>query len=144
MSAQAINIPLNLLRLRFSELDADVTYIAYCDTGGRGSTAAYLLMREGFDLYYLAGGLAHTPLADAMSGTGDRIAPNEPALDASGRMPADVALEAEPLPAEVSEPLTAAPAPPETPGQIVAEAESPAPGADAPQGAPVVSPVDSN
>mgnify|MGYP006430849983 CR=1 FL=1 len=34
------NIPLNQLRLRFSELDRSSVYVAYCDTGGRGSTAA--------------------------------------------------------------------------------------------------------
>ena len=127
----AINIPLNQLRIRFSELDRDCTYVAYCDTGGRGSTAAYLLTREHFDMYYLAGGIEHSPLvaSDAGAKSAESPKPAESALtpeaaptaqDASTQTEAepraedddpfemtaadaDVAEEAEPSVAETSE-----------------------------------------
>lgn len=63
----AINIPLNVLRLQVGELDSSRQYVTYCDTGGRASTAAFLMMRGRFDVQYLAGGLLHSPLADRSS-----------------------------------------------------------------------------
>ncbi|MEM7403966.1 MAG: cyclic nucleotide-binding domain-containing protein [Pseudomonadota bacterium] len=58
----AINIPLHLLRLELKKLDRNRTYVTYCDTGGRASTAAFLMTRDRFEVQYLAGGLNHTPL----------------------------------------------------------------------------------
>jgi len=52
----SLNIPLSSLRGRLQELNADVRYIAYCDTGGRSSVAAFLLTQEGFDVSYVEGG----------------------------------------------------------------------------------------
>lgn len=86
----AVHIPLGQLRARLRELDPEVVYIAYCDTGGRASTAAFLLTRNRIEAYYLAGGLQHSPFADAMGGgveTGDAPgadAPEAVAAEADG------------------------------------------------------------
>jgi len=55
----AINIPLYFIRLKLGMLDADVPYILCCDTGGRSSTAAFILNDKGFNTRVLKGGL-HT------------------------------------------------------------------------------------
>jgi len=52
----AINIPLGLIRQRGPQLDPDTSYILYCDTGQRSSTAAFLLSEMGLDVYVLRGG----------------------------------------------------------------------------------------
>ena len=51
-----VNLPLNLLRTRCGELDRGQRYVAYCDTGGRSSAAAFLLAQEGFDICYVESG----------------------------------------------------------------------------------------
>ena len=53
----ATNIPLNLLRIESHKLDTGIKYIAYCDTGGRSSAAAFLLAERGFNTGFLEGGL---------------------------------------------------------------------------------------
>lgn len=53
----SLNLPLYLLRLRAKALDPARPYILYCQTGHRGSTAAFLLARRGFDAHVLTGGL---------------------------------------------------------------------------------------
>ena len=55
---QSLNIPLYKLRDRLKELDKSVTYITYCDTGARSSSAAFLLCQRGFESVYLEGGLS--------------------------------------------------------------------------------------
>lgn len=57
----ALNIPLNEIRLAFGLLDRDVEYIIYCQSGRRSSAAAFLLSQQGFRSYWLAGGLAAIP-----------------------------------------------------------------------------------
>ncbi len=52
----SLNIPLGVLRTRASELDESGSYIAYCDSGGRSSAAAFLLAERGFDVSYVEGG----------------------------------------------------------------------------------------
>ena len=54
--SECINLPLNLLRTRCDELDRTVHYVAYCDTGGRSSAAAFLLAQEGFEVCYVEAG----------------------------------------------------------------------------------------
>ena len=54
----ALNLPLYLLRARAASLDPKHRYIAYCDTGKRSTTAAFLLTQRGFDVCVLQGGLA--------------------------------------------------------------------------------------
>ncbi|MCB1735741.1 MAG: cyclic nucleotide-binding domain-containing protein [Gammaproteobacteria bacterium] len=54
----ALNVPLFYLRKKSAELDPDVPYIVYCDSGRRSSAGAYLLKERGFEAYVLEGGLA--------------------------------------------------------------------------------------
>ncbi|MGE0482747.1 MAG: cyclic nucleotide-binding domain-containing protein [Gammaproteobacteria bacterium] len=60
----SLNIPLGVLRTRTDELDADTAYVAYCDTGGRSSAAAFLLAERGFDACYVAGGAVAEDIAE--------------------------------------------------------------------------------
>ena len=53
----ATNMPLNVLRLKSRLLDPSKTYVAYCDTGRRSATAAFLLKNAGLDVIVLDGGL---------------------------------------------------------------------------------------
>lgn len=53
----SLHVPLYLLRLKSQDLDRNKTYIVYCDTGRRSSSAAYLLSQRGFETYILTGGL---------------------------------------------------------------------------------------
>jgi len=55
------NIPLNLLRIQMDKFNHDSHYVVYCDTGGRSSSAAFLLTQEGFHVSYLEGGLESNP-----------------------------------------------------------------------------------
>lgn len=53
----AVNIPLAQLRSKTAMLDTKRKYIAFCQSGQRSSTAAFLLEQRGFDVYVLKGGL---------------------------------------------------------------------------------------
>ncbi len=55
--AGAANIPLSALRLKSRLLDPAARYVAYCDTGRRSATAAFLLKNAGLDVFVLDGGL---------------------------------------------------------------------------------------
>lgn len=54
--ADSRNVPLSNLRMALQDLDRDTRYVAYCDSGGRSSAAAFLLTQEGFDVCYIEGG----------------------------------------------------------------------------------------
>lgn len=69
-----VNLPLNLLRTRCVELDRGLRYVAYCDSGGRSSAAAFLLAQEGFDVCYVETG--------AIDELGDQGADEAPAASA--------------------------------------------------------------
>ncbi len=56
----ALNLPLYMLRMRLSQLDPGITWIAYCDTGRRSSVAAFVLTQKGFDAQVLDGGMPPT------------------------------------------------------------------------------------
>jgi CRP-like cAMP-binding protein len=56
----AINIPLGMIRQKGLQLDPEVKYILYCDTGQRSSTAAFLLNEMGMDVYVLKGGTCNS------------------------------------------------------------------------------------
>jgi len=58
----ALNMPLNILKLKSRLLDPKVRYIAYCNSGRRSSAAAYLLGEDGFDVMVLRGGFEGLPL----------------------------------------------------------------------------------
>ena len=63
--ADSLNIPLGVLRTRADELDPAGRYVAYCDTGGRSSAAAFLLAERGFEVSYVEGGAVDEPAAMA-------------------------------------------------------------------------------
>lgn len=54
---RAINLPLNLLRIKTRLLNRETAYILYCDTGRRSRAAAHLLARAGYQAVALEGGL---------------------------------------------------------------------------------------
>lgn len=58
----ALNMPLNILKLKSRLLDPQTRYIAYCNSGRRSSAAAYLLGEEGFEVTVLRGGYEALPL----------------------------------------------------------------------------------
>lgn len=53
----ALNMPLNVLRLKSRLLQNNKSYVVCCDTGRRSTTAAFLLSGAGLDVYVLDGGL---------------------------------------------------------------------------------------
>jgi CRP-like cAMP-binding protein len=53
----SINIPLYALRNKIDELDHSLEYIVVCDTGGRSSSAAYILHERGINAFVLKDGL---------------------------------------------------------------------------------------
>lgn len=53
----SLNLPLFMLRMKLSTLDANTTYITYCDTGRRSSAAAFVLTQKGFNVYVLEKGI---------------------------------------------------------------------------------------
>ncbi|MEM7540916.1 MAG: cyclic nucleotide-binding domain-containing protein [Pseudomonadota bacterium] len=61
----SINIPINALRMKFEELDQSERYVAYCDTGGRSSAAAFLLAQNGFEAFYVKDGAVDEMQAQA-------------------------------------------------------------------------------
>lgn len=90
----SLHIPLNILRMQVEKLDPAVRYVAYCDTGGRSSTGAFLLAERGFDVSYLEGGIVNNPdAADKSEVTQVPAAPP----------PAEKAPEPAPAPAPVEE-----------------------------------------
>lgn len=54
---QAVNIPLNLLRIKTRLLSKQQHYVLYCDSGRRSRAAAHLLRQSGFQVAALYGGL---------------------------------------------------------------------------------------
>jgi CRP-like cAMP-binding protein len=69
------NIPLNLLRIQMNKFNHDSHYVVYCDTGGRSSSAAFLLTQDGFHVSYLEGGLESNPEAGVGQVTPTAAAP---------------------------------------------------------------------
>jgi len=53
----SLNIPLFLLRLNADKLSHEHTYVTYCDTGSRSSSASFILNERGYDACVLEGGL---------------------------------------------------------------------------------------
>ena len=52
----ALNIPLNQLRISMPELDIGRDYVIYCQTGRRSLAAAFILIQNGFNALVLKGG----------------------------------------------------------------------------------------
>jgi len=55
--ADALHIPLRLLRLKVRLLKPDVHYVVYCNSGSRSHAAAYLLAQKGLNVTVLDNGL---------------------------------------------------------------------------------------
>ncbi|HKK04936.1 MAG TPA: cyclic nucleotide-binding domain-containing protein [Gammaproteobacteria bacterium] len=62
----SINIPLFLLRLNAHKLSAERTYLVYCDTGSRSTSAAFILEEFGLDALVLERGLMGVPAGGAV------------------------------------------------------------------------------
>ncbi|MGP9825979.1 cyclic nucleotide-binding domain-containing protein [Ectopseudomonas khazarica] len=58
---QALHMPLQLLRLKARLLDKSRTYLCYCDSGKRSSSAVFLLSQLGYSVYALRDGLDALP-----------------------------------------------------------------------------------
>lgn len=89
------NMPLNLLRVEMENLPRDAHYVVCCDTGGRSSTAAFLLMKQGLKASYLKGGFDANPeIIGLQEGADKNIAPRgqqvrKPAPDATAEVAED-------------------------------------------------------
>jgi len=59
--ADARHIPLDQLRRRIHELDADTDYITYCHTGLRSKAATFLLRERNIRAFSLSGGIRNWP-----------------------------------------------------------------------------------
>lgn len=64
--AQAI--PLPALRDALPDLPRQDRYVVFCDTGGRSSVAAFLLLEHGLNAVYLDGGLNGCPMSERIRG----------------------------------------------------------------------------
>lgn len=83
------NIPLSFLRNRIGDLDDAIQYIAYCDTGGRSSAAAFLLTQAGFQAAYVENGaISEVSIAQ------EKQSPVEPKFDAEAATVSEQILEA--------------------------------------------------
>ncbi|MDH5655790.1 MAG: cyclic nucleotide-binding domain-containing protein [Spirochaetia bacterium] len=56
--AGALNIPLEILRSKFHELDPNTEYLTYCTNDSRGMAAAFLMASQGFKARNLRSGLS--------------------------------------------------------------------------------------
>lgn len=54
----ALHLPLDLMRKRLDQLDADVCHIVYCRSGQRSAAATYMLRSTGFEAFSLRGGIS--------------------------------------------------------------------------------------
>lgn len=54
----AVNIPIEIIRDKFSEMDKSKKYYTYCTNDSRGMTAAFLMKSMGFNAEALRGGLS--------------------------------------------------------------------------------------
>ncbi len=59
----ALNMPLNILKLKSRLLDREKRYVTYCNSGRRSSAAAYLLAEDGYQVTVLRNGFEALSLA---------------------------------------------------------------------------------
>ena len=73
LKAEALNMPLTILKLKSRLLDRDKRYVTYCNSGRRSSAAAYLLAEDGYNVTALRNGFDSLPLPQRMRflNTGD-------------------------------------------------------------------------
>jgi len=53
----SLNYPLDTLRIQMNKLNSDTKYVVYCDNGSRSAIAAYLLLKNGYSVSHLDGGI---------------------------------------------------------------------------------------
>jgi CRP-like cAMP-binding protein len=77
-AANALNMPLTILKLKSRLLDRDTHYITYCNSGRRSSAAAYLLAEDGYNVTALRNGYDILSLPQRLrflnTGNGDYLA----------------------------------------------------------------------
>ena len=56
--AGAVNIPLEVLRQKYTDLDPALEYLTYCTNDSRGTAAAFLMRSHGFRARSIRGGLS--------------------------------------------------------------------------------------
>lgn len=56
--AGAVNIPIEVLRQKYMDLDPSLNYLTYCTNDSRGTAAAFLLRSHGFKARSIRGGLS--------------------------------------------------------------------------------------
>ena len=91
----SLNLPLSLLRARMKDLPNDARYIAYCDSGGRSSAAAFLLAQEGYDVCFVAHGAIDELGKPAVMPSQEAAAAPAPMATALAPTPAEVLVDAE-------------------------------------------------
>ena len=62
----AINMPLNILKLKARMLDKNKHYIVYCNSGRRSEAAAYLLGEDGYSVSAVSGGTSSLSAKDQL------------------------------------------------------------------------------
>ena len=60
----SINIQLAAIRNEITKIDRSKSYIVYCDTGRRSTSAVFLMGQFGIDAHVLSGGLSTVPLEE--------------------------------------------------------------------------------
>lgn len=65
-AAQALNMPLTILKLKSRLLDRNIHYITYCNSGRRSSAAAFLLAEDGYRVTVLRNGFESLPMAQRL------------------------------------------------------------------------------
>lgn len=65
-ASQALNMPLNILKLKSRLLQRDRRYIVYCNSGRRSSAAAHLLAADGYNVVALRNGTDTLPLVQRL------------------------------------------------------------------------------
>ncbi|MEM7468062.1 MAG: cyclic nucleotide-binding domain-containing protein [Pseudomonadota bacterium] len=114
----SINIPLSFLRSKVKELDPELHYIAYCDTGGRSSAAAFLMTQAGYAASYVENGaISEVPL-------GQESAPEPDVEEKEEKKASEEILEANVRAETLNADLTKANLQIERAQQLMAEAEA--------------------
>ena len=65
-AAQALNMPLTILKLKSRLLDRNTRYITYCNSGRRSSAAAFLLAEDGYQVTVLRNGFEALPMSQRL------------------------------------------------------------------------------
>ena len=98
--AGSLNYPLDTLRIQINKLNMDASYIVYCENGSRSSIAAYLLLKHGYSVSYLQGGISK--YQKEMASTAPTIRELDSAQQYAGRPPSPSGKEKPPLAGDMS------------------------------------------